>query len=79
MRIRFRSAATVALICLLAMPASAAASRSFGPSGVLQAIKRFVIRVASRVSPPGGNPVQCCTTDEPTTTTTTSDGTTETP
>jgi hypothetical protein len=69
MRNIYRSAATVVLVLALAMPAGAA-SRTPGSGGVLQAINRFIVRVMSRVSPPGGYPAPAPPPDGPTTTTT---------
>ena len=72
-----RSAAAVVLILALAMPAQAAASRSSrSRGGYLHAVKRFIIRVVSRISPPGG--VSAPTSEEPGPTdpmTTTTEGT----
>jgi len=67
-----RSTIAVVLIAALAMPA-AAAGQSRRP-GIVHAVRRFVIRVISRISPPGGvqEPVPedstTTTTDAPTTT-----------
>jgi hypothetical protein len=73
MRNIHRSATAVVLILVLAMPAGAAIRPSRSGS-FLHAVKRFMVRVVSRISPPGG--VQEPTPEEPTTTTT--DGPTKT-
>ena len=55
MRHTIRGIAAVVLVILISLPA-AAAPRSVSPGSLLQAFKRFVIRAASRISPPVGNP-----------------------
>jgi hypothetical protein len=69
MRNTQKVAAAVVLILVIAMPAGAA-SRSSRSGSFLQQFKRFIIRVASRVSPPVGSPAPA--TDETTGTTATS-------
>lgn len=63
-----RSAAAVVLIFTLAMPVGAGprASRS---GSFIDTVKRFIVRAASRISPPIGSPV-VAPEEEPTTTTT---------
>ncbi len=56
MRNTYRIASAVILVLALAMPAGAA-SRPSGPSGILQVIKRYVIKAASRLMPPVGAPL----------------------
>ena len=72
-----RSITAAVLILSLSMPAYAASSRpSRSRGGYLHAVKRFIIRVVSRISPPGG--VSAPTTEEPGPTdpmTTTTEGT----
>jgi len=57
MRNIVRGLAAVALVFLLSTTPVAGATRPSGSStSVLQSIKRFVVRVASRISPPIGVP-----------------------
>ena len=57
MRTTKRSVTAVVLVVLLAVPASAARRSTSRPGGIVQAVKRFVIRAVSRISPPIGSPV----------------------
>jgi hypothetical protein len=70
MRNIHRSFAAV-LMFTVAVSVGAATRTSGSPNGILQSIQRFVIRVASRVSPPGGYPTPASdptmTTTDPTT------------
>lgn len=61
-----RGAAALVLVVLLAATPVAGATRSPGPAGILQSIKRFIVRVASRVSPPVGSPTQAPAEPTPT-------------
>lgn len=56
MRNIYRIASAVVLVLALAMPAGASV-RPSGPGGFLQVIKRFVLKAASRLHPPGSAPV----------------------
>lgn len=67
MRKIHKSVVAAVLVVLLAMPVGAAGWPSSGRGSFIGAFKRFVVRVWSRISPPGSpdtNP------DEPPTTTT---------
>ncbi|MGZ5441441.1 MAG: hypothetical protein ACXW31_12775 [Thermoanaerobaculia bacterium] len=57
MRNIYRSASAVVLVLALAMPAGAAGRPSGSVGGFLQVIKRYVLKAASRLTPPVGSPV----------------------
>ena len=63
-----RGTTAVVLVLVLAMPAGAASRSSSRSAGLVQAVKRFVIRAMSRISPPIGSPD--LPTEDPTITTT---------
>ena len=50
-----RSATAVVLVLALVTPAAAATRSPRSSSGIMEAVKRFVVRATSRVSPPGGD------------------------
>lgn len=77
MRSIHRVTTAVVLTVVLAMPAGAAGRLPSRGKGLVYAFKRFIIRVVSRISPPGG--VSAPEPEEPTTTTTTTSGATMTP
>lgn len=56
MRNIYRSVSAVVLVLALALPAGAA-SRVSRPFSFLQVLKRFIIQVATRTSPPVGSPI----------------------
>ncbi|HEY0372549.1 MAG TPA: hypothetical protein VGD79_11140 [Thermoanaerobaculia bacterium] len=56
MRSTYRIFITAVLIVALAMPAAAASGSSSRPGGIFEAVKRFVVRAWTRVSPPVGCP-----------------------
>jgi hypothetical protein len=70
------AAAAVLTVFLTSTPVIGATRSWVSPTGILQSVKRFVVRVASRISPPVGSPTPL--DDTTTTTTTTSDPTTRT-
>lgn len=76
MRSIHRIITAAVLVIALAMPAIAASRPSPRSGNLFEAVKRFIIRAMTRISPPGGNPD--AGTDEPTTTTTDEPGRTQT-
>jgi len=67
MRNIHRSAAAVVVILVLAVPLEAGRRPSPRSGGIMEILQRLVVRVASRISPPIGNPAP----EEPAPTTTT--------
>ena len=50
--------AVVLVFSLATIPVTASIRTSGSSIGILQTVKHFVVRVMSRISPPGGAPVQ---------------------
>jgi hypothetical protein len=72
MRHIHRSFTAVVLILVLALPATAATTRTSRTRDFIRAAKRYIIRAISRISPPGGvqepeEPISTTTDPEPTT------------
>ena len=51
-----RSTTAVVLILTLALPAAAASRPTSRSGGLVQAVRRLVIRAISRIAPPGSTP-----------------------
>ncbi|HEX6100703.1 MAG TPA: hypothetical protein VF432_30580 [Thermoanaerobaculia bacterium] len=66
MRTHHRIATAAVLVLTLSLPAGAAGRPPRQPGGIVQAVKRFVLRAMTRISPPVGSP---STSELPTTTT----------